>query len=129
MNNRSKSNSRHRRSTAPGTDSEGRWVRKVGRSRYGYKRHDAVDQNGMIVGPHTTTANEHDSKGLSPLLSKVKKKHRKPGVFADKGYKVPDNEELLEDGKMKDRIMHKTYGNSPLSEAQKRFNKLISGSR
>ena len=113
----------------PGTDSEGKWVRKAGRSRYGYKRHDTVDQNGMIVGTHTTTANEHDSKGLSLLLSKVKKKHRKPGVFADKGYKVPDNEELLEDGKMKDRIMHKTYGNNPLSEAQKRFNKLISSSR
>jgi len=98
-------------------------------------RHDAVDRNGMIVGTHTTT-NEHslsrsygNSKGLAPLLKKVKKAHRKKGVFADKGYKVPDNDKLLKDGKMKNRIVHKAYRNRPLTQAQKRFNRLISKSR
>lgn len=113
----------------PGTDSEGRWVKKAGKLRYGYKRHDAVDENGMIVGTHTTTANEHDSKGLAPLLKKVKKVHRKKGVFTDKGYKVPDNDKLLKKERTKNRIMHKAYKNRPLTEAQKRFNKLISKSR
>jgi len=120
----------------PGTDSEGRWVKKAGNLRYGYKRHDAVDKNGMIVGTHTTTANEHslsrffgNSKGLGPLLKKVKKTHQKKGVFADKGYKVPANDELLKDGTIKNRIMHKAYRSRPLSEAQKRFNKLISSCR
>ena len=47
------------------------------------------------MGTHTTTANEHDSKGLKHVLGKVKKKHKVPGVFTDKGYKVPDNDELL----------------------------------
>jgi len=113
----------------PGTDSEGRWVKKAGKLRYGYKRHDAVDENGMIVGTHTTTANEHDSKGLSPLLKKVKRTHKRKGVVADKGYKVPDNDELLKDDKIKNRIMHKAYRNRPLTQAQKRFNRLISKSR
>lgn len=113
----------------PGTDSEGRWVKKAGKLRYGYKRHDAVDENGMIVGTHTTTANEHDSKGLGPLLKKVKKTHQKKGVFADKGYKVPANDELLKDRIIKNRIMHKAYRNRLLTQAQKRFNKLISSCR
>ena len=72
-----------------------------------------------MLGTHTTTANENDSKGLKPLLKKVKEKHRKQGVFADK---VLDNDELLKDEKMKNRIMHKVYRNRPLSEAQKKFN-------
>ena len=113
----------------PGTDDEARWVKKGNKLRYGFKRHDAVDENGMIVGTHTTTANEHDSKGLKPLLKKVKKIHKKKGVFADKGYKVPDNDKLLAKEKISNRIQHKAYRNRPLSEAQKRFNRLISKSR
>lgn len=117
------------RQQKPGTDSEARWVKKGGKSRYGYKRHDAVDVNGIIVGTHTTTANEHDSKGLRHVLGKVKKKHKVPGVFTDKGYKVPDNDALLATENIKNRIQHKAYRNRPLTQAEKKFNKLISKSR
>ena len=32
-----------------GVDADGRWLKKGGKTRFGFKRHDAVDENGMIV--------------------------------------------------------------------------------
>jgi len=61
-------------------------VKKRGKYTYGYKKHIGVDKNGIILGVHTTTANEHDSKGLEPLMDKIPKSQRKQ-VMADKGYK------------------------------------------
>lgn len=112
-----------------GVDIEGRWVKKGGRSQFGFKHHDAVDENGLIVSVHTTTANEHDSKGLAALLDKTAKRHKEEGVWADKGYKVPDNDQLLLDANIKNRVMHKAYRNRPLTYWQLLFNKLISKTR
>jgi IS5 family transposase len=70
----------------------------------------------MIVGTHTTTANEHDSKGLEPLLKKVNRTHKRKGVFADKGYKAPYNDKLLKENGIKDRIMHKAYNLSSINQ-------------
>lgn len=112
-----------------GTDTEARWLKKGKRTVFGYKRHDGVDENGMILAVHTTTANEHDSKGLKPLLQKIPKSHIQKGVFTDKGYKVPDNDELLKSQGIKNRIQHKAYRNRPLTKWEKLFNKLISKTR
>jgi IS5 family transposase len=57
-----------------------------------------------VTAVHTTTANEHDSKGLKPLLKKTLRSKVKKGTYADKGYKVPDNDELLEDLNIKNRL-------------------------
>ncbi len=54
-----------------------------------------MDENGLILGVHATTANEYDSKGLKPLLGKIPKHHKKQGIYGDKGNKVPANDELL----------------------------------
>jgi IS5 family transposase len=78
---------------------------------------------------HTTTANEHDSKGFKPLMKKVPKSKLKKGTFADKGYKVPANDEYLEENKIKNRIQHKAYRNRHLTDWQVKFNKLISQDR
>ena len=112
-----------------GTDTEARWVKKGGKTIFGYKRHDGVDEAGMILGVHTTTANEHDSKGLEPLLKKIPKRHKEKGVWTDKGYKVPNNDKLLKDENIKNRIQHKAYRNRPLTYWEKIFNKLISRTR
>ena len=48
-------------------DTEGRWLKKNGHSIFGFRHHRAVDENGLIIGVHTTTANEYDSRGLKPL--------------------------------------------------------------
>jgi len=113
----------------PGVDTEGRWLKKGGKTVYGYKKQIAVDKEGMVLGVHTTTANEHDSKGLKPLLKKLGEKEIQDGVFTDKGYKVPDNDELLKEKGIKNRIQHKAYRNRPLTKWQIKFNKLISKQR
>ena len=48
----------------------------------------------MVLGVNTTTANEHDSKGLKPLIKKTPKRQGKE-VMADKGYKSKANDEML----------------------------------
>lgn len=112
-----------------GVDKEARWLKKSGKLIYGFKKHEAVDENGLVVAVHTTTANEHDSKGLIPLLKKVDKKQKKNGVWADKGYKVPDNDEYLKKENIKNRIQHKAYRNRPLTYWEKVFNKKVSETR
>ena len=112
----------------PGSDSEGRWVKKQGKLHFGYKKHILTNEDGLVEGVHTTTANEHDSKGLKPLLKKVKSKKIK-GIYTDKGFKVPDNDQLLKENCLKNRIQHKAYRNRPLTEWEKKFNKGISSCR
>jgi len=116
------------RKIKPGVDSEGRWVKKRGKLYYGYKRQISVDGDGLVEGVYTTTANEHDSRGLKSVLKKVPKKKKKE-VLADKGYKVPKNDEYLKTEKIKNRIQHKAYRNRPLTKWEVRFNKLISKNR
>ncbi len=111
-----------------GADVEARWLKKRGQLHYGYKQHIAVDEDGLIQGVHTTTVNEHDSKGLLPVLRKVSRSKKKE-VWADKGYQVPDNIEYLKTEKIKDRIQQKAYRGRPLTYWQKRRNVLISKQR
>ena len=49
--------------------------------------------------------------------------------MTDKGYKVTNNDNLLKDEKIKNRIQHKAYRNRPLTYWEKIFNKLISKTR
>ncbi|HKM44767.1 MAG TPA: IS5 family transposase [Dysgonamonadaceae bacterium] len=112
-----------------GVDTEGRWMKKGGSFHFGFKHHDAVDENGLVVAVHTIAANQHDSKGLIALLKKTPKRYKDKGVSADKGYKVPDNDRFLTKDKIKNRVMHKAYRSRPLTPWQVRFNKLISKTR
>jgi IS5 family transposase len=126
----------------PGVDVEARYLKKGKELHYGYKRHILTDENGMQLSVHTTTANEHDSKGLRPCLENQDKFLAVNACYTDKGYQVPDNVEFLNnlvidevvDGrikkrKVKNRMQHKAYRNRPLSDRQKQFNKLISKKR
>jgi IS5 family transposase len=113
----------------PGVDAEGRWVKKGGKLHFGFKKHVSVDQEGLVLAVHTTTANEHDSKGFSRVVRKTPMSKMKDGVFADKGFKVPDNDSYLKEKGIKNRIQRKAYRNRPLTEREKKFNKLISKQR
>lgn len=112
----------------PGADSQGRWLKKQGKNIFGYKKHIAVDDNGIVLGLHTTPANEHDSKGLRPLIEKIPPSLRKQ-VMADKAYKSKENDQMLKSKKSKSRIMHKGYRNKPLTTRQIQYNKIISSTR
>jgi len=94
----------------------------------GYKKHVLTDENGMQLSVHTTTANEHDSKGLKSCLENQDEKLAVSSCFTDKGYQVPDNIVLLK-SPVKNRIQHKAYKNRPLTHWKKVYNRLISKKR
>jgi len=109
----------------PGRDNEARWVKKQNKPLYGYKQTVAVDEKGMIDAVSTTTANVNDSKTLAVLLSMLPK-NRRAEILADKGFKIPENDELLKSANIKNRIMRKAYRNKKLSYWEIKWNKFIS---
>ena len=111
----------------PGVDYEARWLKKRGKLHYGYKGHYGVDEDGLVKGVHTTTANEHDSKSFEIILEKVE--NDCDSIYADKAYKSKANDELVSKFNLKNRIQDKAYPNHLLSSWQIKRNTLISKSR
>lgn len=112
----------------PGVDTQAAWIKKAGKLHYGYKQHTVSNQDGFVLGIHTTSANQSDIKNLKSVLDKVDLKARTP-VFADKGYASAENDQLLQTKKLKNRILNKAQKNKPLSELEKQINKKISQTR
>lgn len=90
----------------PNVDGEARWIKKMGRLHFGYKRHSVTDENGLVLAEETTAANESDIKHLETPLKKANLP-KKTLVYADKGYDSAENKEALARMKLKSRIMHK----------------------
>jgi len=86
------------------------------------------NQEGFVLGIHTTAANESDIKNLESALNTVKLKPRTP-VYADKGYSSEENDNVLIAKKLKNRILYKAVKNKPLTELEKQINKKISQTR
>ena len=112
----------------PNVDTEAAWIVKAGKIIYGYKQHTVTNQEGFILGIHTTAANESDVKNLKTALDKVDLKPRTP-VFADKGYVSAENDATLVNKKLKNRILNKAQKKKPLTEIEKIINKTISQTR
>ncbi|MDR1983730.1 MAG: transposase, partial [Prevotellaceae bacterium] len=113
----------------PGVDSEARYLKKGKKLHYGYKKQVLTDENGMQLSVHTTTANEHDSKGLQPCIENQDPDLAVSSCLSDKAYRVPNNVEYLKKKNIKNRLMYKAVRNKPLTDRQKQFNKLISNKR
>jgi IS5 family transposase len=109
-------------------DTEAAWIKKAGKLLYGYKQHTVTNQEGFILGIHTTSANQSDVRNFKSALDKVELKPRTP-VFADKGYVSEENNTTLKDKKLKNRILNKAIKNKPLTEIEKQINKKISQTR
>ena len=112
----------------PNVDTEARWVKKMGKLHFGYKRHTVTDENGLVLAEETTAANESDMKHLEIPLTKAKLP-RKALVYADKGYDSMENKETLKRMKLKSRIMHKGTRGHEITERQRRINIMISKTR
>lgn len=106
-------------------DGEGRWVKKIGKLHFGYKRHMVTDENGLVLGQETTAANESDIKHLGTPLEKANLPQGTP-VYADKGYDSAENRETLGRMKLKSRIMHKGTRAGKITERERRVNVAIS---
>jgi IS5 family transposase len=83
------------RKKQPGIDDEARYLKKGKELYFEYKRHVLTDENGMQLTVHTTTANEHDSKGLKACLENQDEELAVTSCYTDKGYQTPDNETFL----------------------------------
>ena len=112
----------------PGVDIDAKWIKKAGKLRYGYKQHTATDEQGLVLGIVTTSANESDIKHLEDVLLKVKPKAR-IWIKADKGYKSNENDNVISNLKLRNHIMLKASKNKTLTERELKFNKLISKTR
>jgi transposase, IS5 family len=104
-------------------DCDAKWTKKNNETHYGYKNHTNVDAKNKFVNDYeTTSANVHDSQVFKDLVDE-----RDNAVFADSAYLSQENERyLLEDCDCEEFIMLKGYRNHPLSEEDKKTNKLRS---
>ena len=109
----------------PGVDIEARWIKKAGKTHYGFKKHIGTDENGLVLSVITTAANQHDSIPFDSLIEKAKLPE-KANIYADKAYKSKKHDQLLKDKKLKNRIHHKATKGKPLTDWQLKFNKQVS---
>lgn len=107
----------------PGVDTDASWIKKGGKLRYGYKKHHVTDENGLVLGVLTTSANVNEISNLEEVLDTVELAEGTI-LYGDKGYQSSKNEELLQGKKIKNTILKKAKKNKPLSETEKKFNKL-----
>ena len=84
----------------PGVDTEGRWIKKGGKSRFGYKKHILADNDGLVLSETTTSTNVHNSEKFKLPIQKsgIGKGTR---VLADKAYKSKDHDAYLKEKETK----------------------------
>jgi IS5 family transposase len=110
-------------------DTDAAWTKKGKQFHYGYKAHTSVDvESGFILATHATPANYSDTGELEVLV-KESLLPAKSRIYADKGYTSAKNRTMLKQQKCKDGIMNRAYRNKPLTERERKRNKLISKKR
>lgn len=111
------------KTTQSSVDTDAAWIKKAGKLRYGYKKHHVADENGLVLGVLTTAANVNEIANLEEVLDTADLK-KGTILYGDKGYQSSKNEKLLRERGLKNRILKKAKKNKPLTESEKRFNKL-----
>ena len=94
------------------------------KTTYGFKAHINVEEDGFIKGYDFTAGNTHDSQVFETLLT-----HTEKEVYADSAYKSKEHDKLLNGKRIGNRVLERAYRNKPLTEQQKRSNRLASGTR
>ena len=100
------------------------------KTTYGFKMHTNTDEDGFIKKMTYTAGNVHDSKEFDKLLDIKKSKNKQETVgqvYADSAYANKNNDEKL--GKQNNKVLHRAYRNTPLTQRQKQDNKQRSSIR
>ena len=113
---------------ADSVDKEASWLKKGGKYRYGYKKHHVTDDEGLVLGVLTTKASTNEVANLEEVLDTADLPENIP-LKADKGYKSEKNDKLLKQRKLKNHILKKAKKNKPLTQWEKKFNKLVGATR
>ena len=115
---------------ADSVDKDATWLKKRGKYHFGYKKHHVTDNEGLVVGVHTTTASKNEIANLEDVLDTVKIELPKDiPLKADKGYQSKKNAGILKKRNLKNHILKKALKNKPLTNWEKKFNKLIGKTR
>lgn len=94
------------------------------KTTYGYKLHANVEEDGFIKRYELTAGNVHDSTVFESLLT-----GQEEAAYADAAYKSRQHDEYLEEQCIDNRVLNRAYRNRPLSEAQKKENRIHSATR
>lgn len=109
-----------------GQDEDASWQTKTNskgktESTYGYKSHINVDEDGFVNAQTFNTAAPHDSQVFEELLVEGNE-----AVYADSAFQSKRHAERLKQLGMDNRIHEKAYRNKPLTQTQKRNNRIRS---
>lgn len=113
---------------AQSVDKDASWLKKRGKYHFGYKKHHVTDNEGLVLGVLTTKASVNEIANLEEVLDIADLPENIP-LKADKGYQSEKNEKLLKERKLKNHILKKPNKNKPLTQWEKKFNKLIGKTR
>ena len=103
-------------------DCDARWAKKNKEMHFGYKNHVKVDAKKKLVTDYKTTeANVHDSQVFKELVDE-----KDEAVLADSAYLSEEAREHLLECNCEDFIQLKGYRNHPLSQEDKKRNRLRS---
>jgi len=94
------------------------------KTTYGFKTHANVDEDGFIKTYDYTAGNVHDSNVFERLLTGNEKE-----VYADSAYKSKQHDALLKEVGTRNRVLERAYRNKPLTDHQKKMNRMNSGVR
>lgn len=101
-------------------DIDARWTKKNGETFFGYKNHAKVDTKSKFINTYTVTdASVHDSQALDDLLTE---KDKDQDLHADSAYTGEEQDKIIEQYEMKNKVHEKGYRNRPLTEQQKASN-------
>lgn len=107
-------------------DVDARWLKKGKRCYFGYKGFiRTTEGKGFIQHIEVEPANVSELKQLDSLTKKMSSKI----LYGDKGYACEENNRLLSQRKIKNRVMFKAARNRSLTKKQKLFNRLVSKKR
>ena len=109
-------------------DKDGSWLKKGGKFHYGYKKHHVTDEEGLVLGVVTTRASTNEIANLEEVLDTANLPEGIP-LKADKGYQSEKNARLLKQRGLKNHILKKAKKNNPLTNWEKKFNKLVGKTR
>lgn len=102
-------------------DTDARWTKKNGNTRYGYKNHISVDAEYKFIRCYAVTdASVHDSQVFEELLDPL---NSSADVWADSAYRSAEKIELLKSWNYREHIQRKGVRGRPLSEREKRGNR------
>lgn len=123
------SRSKKRKDGSETQDQEASWNVKAGsdgkrKSTYGFKAHLNVDEDGLIKTTDYSTGSSHDSNHFIDMLS-----GDESAAYADSAYVSEKHNHWLAEHRIANRLTKRAYRNRPLTEGEKRFNRLHSGVR